>query len=274
MGKKKFNFNINKKLGYALGGLGALAVGGFLTAFSILKSPEIHKDYLRNKVGSKTVKITTKSERSGGTGFFVKAASGNTFILTNKHVCQVKNKAGIVYVRLENESQSVPRKVVAEYEKHDLCLVESFHGIEGIEVADNLEAGQTVGIVGHPKLFPLVLSKGEYIGETFIRLYYIEKNGVAMDRLVVGPVASAEVSEVEKKRLNFMNKFAPTGSRYVLKTYKSSQIVGYSRGGSSGSPIVDFYGNLVAVLYAGNRSDVMETYAVPLRYINDFLKYY
>lgn len=271
----KFNFKLNRKTGLALGGISAFVVGGFLTAFSILKGPEIHKDYIRSEVGSKTVKITTKSERSGGTGFFVKAASGKTFILTNKHVCQVKNKNNIVYVRLENESQSVPRKVVAEYEKHDLCLVESFHGIEGIEVASNLESGQTVGIVGHPKLFPLVLSKGEYIGETFIRLYYIEKNGVIANRLVIGPVQDKTVPFEEKERLRRLNKrFAPTGLKYVLKTYKSSQIVGYSRGGSSGSPIVDFYGNLVAVLYAGNRTDVMETYAVPLRYINDFLKYY
>lgn len=271
----KFKIKVNKKLSYALGGLGVFAIGGFLTAFSILKGPEIHKDYLRGEVGAKTVKITTKSERSGGTGFFVKAASGKTFILTNRHVCQVKNKSNIVYVKLEGESQAVPRKVVAEYEKHDLCLVESFHGIEGIEVAGNLNAGDTVGIVGHPKLFPLVLSKGEYIGQTFIRLYYIEKNGVATKRLVLGPVASEDLTEKEKKRISFLNKvFSPSGTKYVMKTYKSSQIVGYSRGGSSGSPIVDFYGNLVAVLYAGNRTDVMETYAVPLNYINDFLKYY
>ena len=95
------------------------------------------------------------------------------------------------------------------------------------------------------------------------------------NRLVIGPVQDKTVPFEEKERLRRLNKrFAPTGLKYVLKTYKSSQIVGYSRGGSSGSPIVDFYGNLVAVLYAGNRTDVMETYAVPLRYINDFLKYY
>lgn len=43
-------------------------------------------------------------------------------------------------------------------------------------------------------------------------------------------------------------------------------------GGNSGSPIIDVYGNVVSVLFAGSPSYPNFTYGVPLRYIRDFLK--
>jgi S1-C subfamily serine protease len=44
-------------------------------------------------------------------------------------------------------------------------------------------------------------------------------------------------------------------------------------GGSSGSPVVDFFGRLVGVVFAGdNRTNY--GYLVPIRYITDFLSAY
>ena len=40
------------------------------------------------------------------------------------------------------------------------------------------------------------------------------------------------------------------------------------------SPLVNFWGNLVGVLFAGNTQDQFQSFAVPLPYIKDFLKDY
>jgi len=41
--------------------------------FISAKGPELHKDFIRHRVGNKTVKIM--GEKTGGSGFFVKAPS-------------------------------------------------------------------------------------------------------------------------------------------------------------------------------------------------------
>ena len=51
----------------------------------------------------------------------------------------------------------------------------------------------------------------------------------------------------------------------------SNRITAYSRGGSSGSPVVNFYGDVVGVLFAGHRDDQFDSYMVPLSYLKEFV---
>ena len=161
--------------------LETLAVIG-LFAFISAKGPEIHGTYIRHSVGSKVVKLTGDS--SGGTGFFVKAPSGRTFILTNYHVCQLKNEAGYINVTKNGDTRSYPKRVIEMDSVHDLCLVESFYDVEGLSLASDVSVGETLGIVGHPKLYQLTLSRGQYIGEATISLMYDEQTGKLITPIV------------------------------------------------------------------------------------------
>lgn len=208
---------------------------------------------LRKDVGSKTVMLT--GSRGGGTGFFVSAPSGKTYIMTNAHVCTLKNLKGEININLPN-GDVVKRKVLQEYNIHDLCLVENIEGFDGIDVADNLTVGESAYIVGHPKLFPLVVAAAQYIGPAVISIFY----GYNAPTMVIPP---------------FQTMKAKSGDEGLVgtQTLLTSQFIGYSRGGNSGSAIVNSKGELVSVLFAGSTGDNQETYAVPLSFIKTFLKY-
>jgi len=236
-----------------LKGFSVVAIGVFIAA----AGPEIHSAYLRNYVGSKTVMI--KKGRGGGSGFFVKAPSGETYILTNRHVCEMSTD-GILNVILPGKGRVVQKKIIEKYDAHDLCLIEGESDYTGLDLASMLYVGQTIAIIGHPKLHPLTLSKGEYIGDTVIKIvtgYNIPKKDCR--------------GKVEQANL-FLSLF---GMKSVcVEEYYSGHITAYSRGGSSGSPIVNFFGNTVGVLFAGNRMDPFETYIVLLDDVKNFLKDY
>ena len=249
---KKFLLKVFKVL-FAVLGLGMFAI-------LIAKSPEIHSAILRNYAGSKTVMI--HGVKSGGSGFFVENEEGKVRILTNKHVCATGLKQGkykYLMVMTKNGQKRL-RRVIKESDKHDLCLVEGFENVSGLEVASELNVGDTVAIVGHPKLAPLSLFKGEFIGSRVIQII----TGINMQK--------RNCSGVFKKVKNPFLRFI--GVKTVCITnYDSNQITAYSRGGSSGSPVVNFYGDVVGVLFAGNRKDQFESFMVPLEEIKRFLEF-
>ena len=254
-----------------------------IMVFISAKGPELHSRFIRNYVGTKVVTIMSPKRRSGGTGFLVKAKSGKTYILTNNHVCGL-NQDGFLNVIFNLNPQIYKQKIVARYDKHDLCLIDRIGEIQGIDLADSLSIGETIGLIGHPSLQPLTLSRGEFIGGTYIDIIIginIPKNKcpgtVVRNRLfdfesLKIPLPLVEVKKSEDIFKDLIDDFL--NRTYCVKSHYASQLTAYSRGGSSGSPVVNFWGNLVSVLFAGNRQDPHESFSVPLSSIKDFLKDY
>lgn len=214
---------------------------------------------IREDVGSSVVRIfgtTPLGRRSGGTGFSVKAESGRRYILTNKHICSLANDRGELKVEFPGLKRRYSRRIIEINENHDLCLVESLPSFrKALSVAKGLERGETVFVVGHPKLYGLTVKEGEYVEEANIM--------VAVSKGQVKPIV--------------INPRKITGGGWSVpkvKNFISSRFNVYSRGGNSGSPIVNLRGEVISVLFAGNRMDVMETYGVPLNYVESFLKGY
>jgi len=114
-------------------------------------------------------------------------------------------------------------------------------------------------------LFPLTVSKGAYIGSHDISVMYIETSNQTSAYVVPN-----KITDLFKKTVFAVN----SPFRTVIHTRESLHLTCYSRGGNSGSPVVDFYGQLIGVLYAGNPGDQFESYAVPLSFIKDFLSVY
>ena len=135
----------------------------------IIKLPEMHYNYIRGSVGNKVVKITNLVGTSGGTGSHVIAPSGRTYILTNSHVCSHVQENGIVQVT-DASGNTLPRRVLLDASFTDLCVVEGMPGQTGLSLGSAPEIGDIVGVVGHPKLMPTTMTRGEIFAETEIEV--------------------------------------------------------------------------------------------------------
>lgn len=222
-----------------------LCVGLFTKTF--------HQDGLLLYVGSKVVKLV--GEKSGGTGFFVEAPSGKTYILTNRHVCETGDKTGTLTAKKEGSDVDHVVKIIKKSKIHDLCLVEPFGNTSGLSLANDIYPKERVYAVGHPDLEDLIISSGTFVSNTKIN--------------VVTKVNLTDPKECP-------GKLVPIRSMMIFSaciiTYDASRIFLYIKGGSSGSPVVDFFGHIVAVVFAGDRNDHLKSYAVPLRFVKEFLK--
>lgn len=233
--------------------LKALAIAGsvLLLSTASIRLPQLHNDYIRSSVGSQTVMI--KSGRSGGTGFFVKTAKGQTYVLTNRHICELAIDERLT-VHVQGEARPYSLRVIERSNSADLCLVEApKHVGGGLVVADSLDLGQIVRIVGHPKLMPLTQSKGEYVGEEVIDLLF--SNGPCPE----------ETDQFHTEE--------DWGGPVCIMSVGAGLTNALALGGNSGSPTVNDLGQVVGVLFAGNPSDNWGL-IVRLSDIKEFLKIY
>lgn len=248
-----------------LAGLATVVVIGAIVAIAGAKGPQWHGDYLRSKVGTVTLKIVKdNTERSGGTGFVVHTDKGNDYILTNAHVCAMSTDGSVLAVTPDG-SRRMPRRIIEVSENHDLCLVETIPNLKGVSLAAKGPAiGEIIAVIGHPRLYPLTLSRGEFRGYTIISL--LKKiNGTkeecsgARDKFIEFPPESLEsIFGVDSICIT---EFTAGGT--------SAQIFP----GSSGSPSLNFYGNLIGVVFAGDRSGA-SGFFVPLEDVKAFLAPY
>ena len=237
-----------------------ISVLTFAIAFSIINFSDFHHSYIRNKVGSKVVKIVNPN-KGGGTGFHVKAKSGQTYILTNAHICEMSENGEPLQVTLEGSKQPMDRKIIFVSKKHDMCLMEAIPGVEGLSLANNVDIGDKITVVGHPNLRPLILSEGELIdkdSETQIVKYIIE--------------TEEQQNKCEGKIATFMGFFGPV--TVCLQADQAYQVAAITYPGNSGSPVVNKFGNVIGLLYAGRGNIVNDAYLVKLEYLKELLELY
>jgi len=233
-------------IGSALAGLFVLG------AYGVLKGPEWHGEYIRNKVGSQVVMLTNKEGNHGGTGFALQMPSGEVLTLTNAHVCGLEED-GQIYAR--SGRKKLPMTVFEKSDKADLCLLNGIPNMDGLKLANSVRIGQELAVVGHPALMPLALSRGNLLGyEKIIVLVSMEpcekEGGMYKNEMtMIGPVCTEQFD-------------AGLTTIVVL-------------GGNSGSPVVDFFGNVTGVLFASPGPEGANWgIIVPLAAVKDFIKEY
>ncbi len=233
----------------------------FIMAFSISASVffsgNIKDAYYRDYIGDSVVRVLNMEKTGGGTGFHVEAASGEVFILTNNHVCEAAKDGKLI---VERNGEEIVREIVARYKQHDLCLVQAIPDFNGttIEVASSLDAGDDVVLIGHPGLRDLTLSHGEYIGSKEITManFAIKNEEECSGQWVSNPAIQI-----------FLGL-----DGVCVESVLTSALSAPAYAGNSGSPVVNKYGNLVGVLFAGNQEQVNDSFMVPLKNIQDFLR--
>lgn len=241
-------------------------------------APTLHKAWLRGNVGSRVVKLVAIDKlgqiRGGGTGFQVVAPSGVSYLLTNAHVCEAFPE-GSVNAQL-GDGRIMPRRILEISDRTDLCLVEGIPGMDGLKLASNVDIGQTLALIGHPVLQPLSISLGDIVGQ-------------GIEEFPYAPIAPSDMSDRERARYPDLMSEAECKSKPKFKVKEMETFFGsvpicvlsiqaykttiIAFPGNSGSPVVNFWGNLSGVLYAGNGRTNWGL-VVPLESIKEFLAPY
>jgi len=226
-----------------LGGVGLLAAN----------APYLHKTWIRNKVGKEVVMIVKRDElgrvRGGGTGFHVIAPSSVSYIMTNSHVCDAFDD-GTAWIQ-SREGRIIPRKIIEQSEKTDLCLIEGLPGHEGLKLAGSANIGDTLAVVGHPVLQPLSISLGDIIGKDLIEFPYAAIVDSREDADGKDKMTEEQCASKPKQKVAELDSWLGPVKVCMLSLQAfQTTIVGFP--GNSGSPAVNFWGNIEGVLYAGN----------------------
>lgn len=231
-----------------------------MVAAIAIQAPRMHYSYIRNHVKKNLFTITNPERTHGGTGFQVKAPSGKPYILTNAHVCGV-GVDGNVSVTDEN-GNTIKLKIIESSNFTDLCVVEAYPGVEGLSIASNSNIGEIVYTVGHPKLYPTTLSQGEFIGVAEVEV---------LDHILKDK-KDEETCKLPKNRIKEIDMFFFKLKACIIDIYANySNIIILP--GNSGSPTVNFYGNLVGVAFAGD-NDAHWGLFITLNDIHKFLEKY
>ncbi len=246
---------MNKKIKNA----GTVFIISFMILFGNFIAPQLHNSYLRYEVGESAVKVLV-AEGSGGSGFAIKSASGQHFIATNKHVCDAATNS---WVKIQSNDKKIDawKKVIYIDKKADICLVEGDARLAPLKLASQPEQGELHYIVGYPGLRPLTVSTGEFVGFDTVQV--------------------ADESAVKKNQcygeiytLSPMEQFFYGREWICIKTYRSYSSSAVAYGGNSGSPVVNKYGNVIGILFAGPRDQEHVSYLVPVyelrRVLNKF----
>lgn len=253
-----------------------------LVAVTVLKLPEIQGKYYRTAVGSKVYMIRDSFESGGGTGFAIKAPSGKSYILTNDHVCGVSSDKKTVLVT--GEQGSLRRNIISHDLNSDLCLIEGMPGVEGLDTAGSApEVGDHLNVVGHPRLMPTHVSTGEMIGTQDVSILYgyisvlnpetgkSEQIDPAKGGMLPEQCTGAKYSQQDIE-MNII--FAVLKVKVCIMTVHDAYNTAITiHPGNSGSPVVNFWGNVVGVAFAGS-SDTNWGMMVPLKDVKAFLKNY
>ena len=252
----------------------------FSFMFFTVKAPEIHSLFLRAYVGDKVYLITNDTYRGSGTGFAIKAPSGLSYIVTNDHICEVSSD-GENLVIIDRTGWAMRRRIIERSKYSDLCILEGFPGVEGLSMGSEPSIGQVVASVGHPSGYDLTLSRGEVIQHNDVTIMYKPIS------VTIGSQPEHQISEEDggmlesecslpKNRLYIQEDsviFFTIKTKLCLNVTKSAYTTNMLiQPGSSGSPMINFFGNVVGVMFAADRA--YWGAAVSFNDLTDFLRNY
>ncbi len=226
------------------------------------RAPEIHSSLIRAKVGEKTYTIRGGLNTGGGTGFSIKGKSGITYIVSNAHVCEVTPDGYHVLVS-SDDGRHMWRRILEISDKSDLCIIEGIPGVEGLSLGSEPSIGQIVASVGHPSLMPITLSRGEIIAPEDIHILkgvILDPNNpedvkasqfVHPDYRLTPDQCTAPKNKIVTETVDMF--FFKLKVKLCLDVTKGAYLTNILiQPGNSGSPVVDFWGNVVGVVFAAD----------------------
>ena len=216
------------------------------------------RDDLLNLKRSNIVMLSNLTHTSGGTGFYVHAPSGKIVTITNGHVCRLATNGIIIS---DNGAIREPVKVISQYDNNDLCIVGTPAAItSGFSVAGSVREGENIYVLGHPLLEPKSLVKGQISGGSLVSI--IQGNNMVCEGKTykkVPPDANDILSII--LHIEFL----------CVRTTEAVFVTANILPGNSGSPVLNKWGNVVGVAFAGSPGS-SRGLIVSLDDLKDFLK--
>ncbi len=251
--KKGFTYRfLSESLFYGWVGLIVVAlIGLWCKSGGASPIPPSNTKDVYNLMSRSVVMLTNAEGSSGGTGFLVKAKSGNNVVVTNWHVCQIGETS--MYARRTAEFRDVKLKVLSVDPKNDLCVLSKVPG-EPLQLAPyDTSRFEELYVLGHPLLHELTPIEGRYVGETGGHILFPPLSdgtcpkGLDQQMTVWGPACDNNM----------------TLGDTTVRIYP----------GNSGSPITDVNGNVVGVINSSS-GETSNGGFIPLRFLKRILEKY
>lgn len=215
-----------------------------------------HKPYMSYKYahvwGKSIVRIL--GARGGGTGFQLKY-KGAEFILTNDHVCGLKDDED--KVTIDSPWGQISRnKVLYRSSKTDLCIIFPHPQLPALELGgSDFKYLDEILILGHPLLDILTPSKG------------LAKRQEYMDVMlgIINTKAEEKACHLPKNRITSFFGMFDICTIHVLGQLTTAHI----EPGNSGSPVLDRTGHVRGVAFASGSDKLGDI--IPFQSIKEFL---
>lgn len=124
--------------------------------------------------------------------------------------------------------------ILAMDSRHDICLVKCTNCSGGLKLASSYNIDEKVVLIGHPRGQNRTFREGRIVAKG--------------------------------------SRIFPWLPMPFMRSFIKVSTIAYP--GNSGSPIVNKWGNVVGILFAGDRAYHTEAYVVPLEAVTDFLERY
>lgn len=187
---------------------------------------------LLNKFGPSVVKLTPPNNpRTGGTGFYLQAPSGQIITVTNGHVCALASDGKWLEATDDSGNGRELLEIKEISETADLCILSgpSVKSDNVFELNDYQARFKRLWALGHPFLKPNTLTDGYIVGFEEVTVGDEERTEAECKP----PTRVIEEGECVRKLWAF-----------------ETSIVIYP--GNSGSPVLTDDGKVVGVMFAGD----------------------